>query len=814
MKSIRILFLWCCLLCLGTLSAVGQSFVIEGQVSRADNGKPVSDADIFIQGSTQNTTTNSSGRYSLALYTPGTYTLAVFSHGMQSQLKQVEVNAQGRLEVNFVLKELETVLDEVTVYEQRNYTGGITRLNAVEGTAIYEGKKNEVIVLDDITANLATNNSRQIYAKVPGLNIWESDGAGLQLGIGGRGLSPNRTSNFNTRQNGYDISADALGYPESYYTPPAEALERIQIVRGAASLQYGTQFGGMLNFILKDGPTDTPLELTTRQTIGSFGLFNSFNSLGGTVGDINYYTFYQHKQGNGWRPNSGFEVDNFFADFQFQLSDKFSLGLEYTHMDYLAQQPGGLSDQQFLEDPSLSFRDRNWFKVNWNLGAVLMEYRFTDRLRLESRTFGLYAGRDALGDLEPLNRGVKENRKLIQDTFKNYGNETRLMQHYSLKGRPAVLLLGARYYKGLTHKMQGAASSGKESDFYFLNADSLKSDHLFPNRNLALFAENIFPISDQWSITPGIRYEWIDTRSGGYYQEEKDVMNEYGLPETTTITKQDDMKRQRPVWLAGVGISYKPGLLSEFYANISRNYRAINFTDLRVDNPNKKVDPELKDESGYSADLGWRGRSAWLNYDLSLFYLKYRDKISTINRNFKGIPVRYTTNISDAYIAGLETFAQADLMRLLQPKPGFSLNLFLNLALIEGRYYNSENTAFHNKKVELVPPVNIKSGLSFRKNAFAATLQYSYVARQYTDADNTDPIDPIPGAVIGPVPAFYVMDFSVQYGYKSFIIESGINNLTDNRYFTRRADGYPGPGIIPSDARSFYLTLGYNFRKK
>ena len=86
-----------------------------------------------------------------------------------------------------------------------------------------------------------------------GLNIWESDGAGVQLGIGGRGLSPNRNSNFNTRQNGYDISADPLGYPESYYSPPLEAIERIEIVRGAASLQYGTQFGGMLNFKFKKG---------------------------------------------------------------------------------------------------------------------------------------------------------------------------------------------------------------------------------------------------------------------------------------------------------------------------------------------------------------------------------------------------------------------------------------------------------------------------------------------------------------------------------------------------------------------------------
>jgi Fe(3+) dicitrate transport protein len=90
-----------------------------------------------------------------------------------------------------------------------------------------------------MTANKATNNARQIFAQVVGLTINESSDGGLQLSIGGRGLDPNRTSNFNTRQNVYDISADVLGYPESYSTP-TEALEEIQVIRGAASLQYGT----------------------------------------------------------------------------------------------------------------------------------------------------------------------------------------------------------------------------------------------------------------------------------------------------------------------------------------------------------------------------------------------------------------------------------------------------------------------------------------------------------------------------------------------------------------------------------------------
>ena len=47
----------------------------------------------------------------------------------------------------------------------------------------------------------------------------------------------------------------------------------------------------------------------------------------------------------------------------------------------------------------------------------------------------------------------------------------------------------------------------------------------------------------------------------------------------------------------------------------------------------------------------------------------------------------------------------------------------------------------------------------------------------------------------------------IKYYKDKFLIEVGVNNLLDRSYFTRRATGYPGPGIIPSDKRNYYLCL-------
>ena len=233
------------------------------------------------------------GNFLVEFFTPvstqSTYTLVAYLYGFKTISKEIEIKNNATLTINFNLEELQDSLKAIIIEGNLEAINSnlMARLNTVDGMGIYESKKSEVIVLSNTTANLAANNSRQIYAKVAGLNVWESDGAGIQLGIGARGLSPNRTANFNTRQNGYDISADALGYPESYYTPPVRQLKEIELVRGAASLQYGTQFGGMLNFVMKDAPKEKNFALNLRQTVGSYGFTSSFLDVGGNLGKQN-----------------------------------------------------------------------------------------------------------------------------------------------------------------------------------------------------------------------------------------------------------------------------------------------------------------------------------------------------------------------------------------------------------------------------------------------------------------------------------------------------------------------------------------------
>lgn len=770
---------------------------------------------VYLKDTPFQTTSDSKGNYEINGIPAGRYLLVVFFSGFETLQENLEIpTGQTLLQKEIQLRELSQELENVTIQDARINTFGVRRLNAVEGSNIFEGKKNEVIELRDMALNLATNNSRQTYSKVPGLNIYENDGAGLQLGIGARGLDPNRTSHFNVRQNGYDISADALGYPESYYTPALEGVDRIEVVRGAASLQYGTQFGGLLNFQMKKGNPNQKAEVTLRNTAGSFGFFNTFSSVGGQIGKLNHYSFFQYKRGDGWRPNSGFDSKMAYTSLEFEANEKLTLTGQFTYLDYLAQQPGGLTDALFESNPRQSIRERNWFQVNWNLFSLLADYKINSKLRLNLRNFGLIGGRDALGNLGRIDR-IDDNaeRNLFVDDFRNFGSEARFIYNYKTKTQDQALLLGARYYRGLTFRKQGLGPGGSEADFRFLNPAKLEdSDYRFPGKNLALFAENVFNLSSDFSITPGIRYEWIQTNAEGYYNQTIKVLDpNTGFAIDSTYQVSESKTNSRSFLFGGLGFSYKGIPDQEIYANFSQNYRAINFNDIRVNNPNLVVDEDIQDESGFNIDLGIRGnKEGVFNYDFSVFYLRYNDRIGAVLKtdpeNFR--IYRFRTNVADAYSFGLEAFGEVDVLKALGNEQSYRINLFSNFSLIQAKYLNSGESGVAGNQLELVPPLMIKPGISLTWNKFRMSYQYTYVQQHYTDATNAVRT---PSAVEGIIPSYQVMDLSLQYQIKRFKLETSVNNLSNEKYFTRRAAGYPGPGIIPADGRSFFLGVEFSF---
>ena len=786
--------------------------LVKGKVVNGQNKSGLSNVEVYAKNLGKTVYTDPEGNFEITIQEGETLVFINFSFVIKEQIV-----TSLKKELLITLEPLTEQLSEVVIDQQKQKIFGIKNLKDVEGTAIYAGKKTEVVLVEQLVSNKASGNPRQAYAQVTGLNILETEDAGLQLNIGGRGLDPNRSSNFNIRQNGYDISADVLGYPESYYTPSLEALDEIQVVKGAASLQYGTQFGGLVNFKLKQPNPIKPFEFISRVGGGSFGLVNVFNSFSGTVDKASYYAFHQYKKGDGFRDNSDFKSHNMYANVGYQFTNKTKLTFESTYLNYLAQQAGGLTDTQFNEDPLFSNRARNYFEVDWVLLNLKLEHEFSSKTNASLNVFRLDASRKSLGFLD--NRILTQDdanleRELLIDDFSNWGAEGRILTKYSLFNRDNVFLIGAKYYQSQNDSRQGVGNSGSEADFTFRDEEfplsvNQKFNIEYPNLNFSVFGENIFKITNNFSVTPGFRLEYIKTESQGAI-EELIVGNNGNIIEA--ISEDAEGVNERSFILLGLGLSYKPSNEFELFGNFSQNYRSITFTDLR-EIGTVTVDPDLEDETGYTADIGVRGSIGSLfRYDANVFTLLYDNRIgleSGIDDNFNTFQLR--SNVGKAQVYGLESLFTANVSNwLFAEKTNFHWQHFLNLSYTYSEFIeSSSNNDVEGNEVEFAPEWNIKTGIELGYKNFKSSLQYTFIASQFTDVENNqagEVIDSKEG-IAGEIPAYSVVDFSAAYTYKKWTLEAGINNLLDESYFTRRATGYPGPGIIPSSPRNFYAVL-------
>ena len=767
-------------------------------------------ANVSVYNSTENklSKTNSDGLFDLVIESNNTEIL-FYSEGYN--LKSVILSGNKNYSIIELDSQIEK-LDEVIVRANKKKVFQIERLKDFEETYVYAGKKNEVILMGLSMANLASNNARQVYSQIPGINIFQNDDAGLQLNIGGRGLNPNRSSNFNTRQNNYDISADALGYPESYYTPANEGLQEIQILRGAASLQYGTQFGGLVNFIMKKPNQEKKLEILTRNTLGTNGLYTNFTSTSYKKNNFSYFGFINYKKGDGFRENSEFNSINYYQNFNFEINEKIKITADLTYLNYLAHQAGGLSDIMFRDNPFQSNRERNWFDINWFLYNLKYIYKVNDGLNLSLNFFGLEAKRNSLGfrtnRVDQIDPG--EERDLIKGDFSNYGFEGRILKNYKIKNKKNYLLLGFKIYNSNSMSEQGPGSGNSTADFEFdfNNYPNYvnQSKYRYPNKNFALFGENIFYLNENLSITPGFRYENIVTKNIGFYRR----INTDAAGNVIYNERFDENdSRKRSFLLLGLGIGYKVNIDLDLYSNFSQNYRSVTFADISIINPAYAINPNIDDEKGYTFDFGLRGKiKDIMSFDSSLFALIYRDRIGFVQRVFPDGNVKSERgNVGNAQILGFENLIDFNLKKILSLNNNNEMNFFINYSFINSKYLESEEIGIEGKSVEFVPDHNLKTGIKYGFKNLSINFQYLYMSSQFTDSSNA--INGNLSGVIGEIPSYRIADLSFSYNAKKISYEFGVNNLLNEKYFTRRATGYPGPGIIPSAPRNYYLTLEY-----
>jgi Fe(3+) dicitrate transport protein len=676
----------------------------------------------------------------------------------------------------------------------------VERLPAEKGVYLYQGKKNEVIHIASADASVAEKTGRQIFAKVPGVFVYDMDGSGNQLNISTRGLDPHRGWEFNTRLDGALTNSDMYGYPASHYSLPMEAIERIELVRGSGSLQYGAQFGGMVNYLTKQGDTTRALSYEGIHTAGAFGLLSTYHALGGKSGKWQYYAYYSRRHADGYRDNSESDYDGQAFRVRYEASSKWALNASLARSNYLYHIPGPLNDSMFQANPRQATRSRNYFNPEIWIPALSAEWRPTTRTTIQWQTTAVLGERrsvlfdkpsttpDAVqpATLQPVNRQVDI------DAFNSYTTELRLLQQYSMFSRSATLVAGVQYMHNNLHRRSvGKGTTGSDYDLQ-IDGDWARNLH-FLTQNWAGFVENKFPITAKWTINPGFRFENGASDMSGkiLYLTDAEV----------------PLQVSHRFVLPGVNTEYQLNGRQNLYAGFAQAYRPVIFKDLIPGSVYERIDPNIKDADGYNAELGFRGNSRHWRWDLGLFRLQYNNRAGNLVVESDSVFYTYKTNIGNSLTQGVEAFVEYHFL----VGQNLRCNVFTSTAYFDAHYQDAavkvgqENISVKGNRLEAVPEWISRNGLNIRFKGLSVTALYSYTADSYADALNT--VLPSSTGSVGLVPAYHLVDLNASYRIEAFTIKLNINNVGDVSYFTKRPTFYPGPGIWPSDGRNFNVSV-------
>ncbi|HUG12663.1 MAG TPA: TonB-dependent receptor [Opitutaceae bacterium] len=700
--------------------------------------------------------------------------------GALNPLDAQEVDRSDVIELPLFLVEAEA--------EKDHYIQG-PFLPDTQGARINVGKKTTVLDFDGLP-RITGNNYRQALSQAPGLIL--SEETSPLISIGYRGLTPHRAQFTQVLKDGIPIHADQFGYPEAYYTPPLDTVDRIEFTRGGAALMYGPQPGGALNYVTHRPRTDTQLGGSTLHTFGSDGYYSSFSYLDGTSGPLGYYGYYNHRESDGIRSaNSDYRLDAFTG--RLAVGSDTSSRWIFTAETYEEEhgEPGGLTfasgglavnyDTQ-RETPSRLFDrfnlDRTAFSLVWerdfSRGTFVGRLWTIDYTRASRRQGG--------GGFGTLPTGASANTNTIENQqFEQFGAEARVRVDWGA-ANAHVFTAGAQLYRS---KSPRTDSRGNSADATTGTVRIQSEREIFYT---PVFAENLFRFG-ALSITPGARLEFVD-------QEVRELVNV-----TRTDTPLQNRDERVSVPLFGIGVAYDlPAQKAQLYANASESYRPMIFTEAVPNGATTVVDGDLEEGRAIQYELGYRAEPAsGLVLDASVFYLEFDNQIGSTTLSNGST---FVANIGRAVHKGIEIGASYDLLarRASQTAgtPAASLSVYANALLLDAEF--KEGAAI-GKTPQYAPDHVVRTGVIYtRGEGLKLALTGTLSADSYANDDNT---------AQRYVPAYAVWDLTAEWRVPNTMVRliGGVNNVFDQDYYSRvRPDG-----IDPAPLRNFYVGAALEF---
>ena len=650
----------------------------------------------------------------------------------------------------------------------------------------------------------ATTSIRDALKQIPGVQVQDSNGTGgsdVSLNLGVRGLTSRLSPRSTVLMDGVPLSFAPYGQPQLSLAPVSMGnIDAVDVIRGAGSVRFGPQnVGGIINFNTRAIPEEFSgsVGLTTEFSSGTDQLKYSPSAfVGGTLNNsLGIALLYSGTKGDGYRENNNkIDIDDVMLKTNYQFNDEDALAVNLHHYEGRGEMPEGLTAAQYAENPYQSAQNRNYFAGRRS--DVSVKYTHKDDVN-NFELLGYYVDSFRTSDLESKDT-VNPANSIISNSprdYKYFGIEPRYSRAYNIGDLNNEVTIGYRYLQE-----ENSEFSGRTASFNTLTGTPgeriANTTSEGGTKAHALYIDNRFGLG-AWTITPGVRFESIDTH------------NDYSAYTNGKLVNTVNPKIKSEEFLPSISVQYNFSDQWNIFANAGVSFGPQQYNQLAKVEKKQAVTTldGLHPEKSNNYEIGTKYLGNGLNAEITAFYLDFDEELLLERPDNIGTGI--WTNLGATSHTGIETGLSYDFAELSEQLKGLKVysNYTFTKAVSEAGKFDGMDLPYYSRHVGNL-------GLSYQfdqwtmnADAFAQSKQHApgsgnvYQTAETADGRTGD----IPGYATFAVRTAYNFDNT----FKGLKVAGGIKNVFDKQYYTRSSDSTGGKYI--GQPRTFFIQTSYDF---
>lgn len=630
--------------------------------------------------------------------------------------------------------------------------------------------------------------------KISGIHVRDEEGFGLRPNIGIRGLNPTRSTKVLLLEDGVPLTFAPYGDNATYYHPPIERVESIEVLKGAGQIAYGpSTVGGVINYVTPTPPQGRGGFATLEA--GNRSFVNGHGTAGATFGRVGLLGSYMSRQGDGARDHTFSRLHDVTGKVVVSVSPSQVMtirGSRYAEDSQVTY--SGLRLDEYTANPR-----QNPF-VNDRFNAARTGTSATHALVMSSAAVlstNVYASwfsrdwwRQSSNSAQRPNDAGDPACGSMANLLSTCGNEGRLRSYTSVGLEPRLRLSHALF--GLRQETDlGVRVHVEQQDRRQENGDTpvSRSGRLVENnaRNAEAYAGFIQHrvLLRDLSITPGVRVERVH-----FSRLNRLGADGAGLSGETSMTQI----------VPGLGVAYGQGSRYTVFGGVHRGFAPPRVEDI-ISNTGGVI--ELDPELSWNYEAGMRTRlHPGVSVDATFFRMDYENQL--VPASLAGGVGAVLTNGGQTEHQGMEVTARIDsapLRRTAHNLYARTAYTWLPVARFTGtRFSNVAGAGGVNvsgNRLPYAPSRTLTAAIGYgHANGLDLMLEAQHLGEQFGDDLNT--VAATADGQRGLLPAMTLWNASLNYRLSRLPVTlfGTVKNLSDVTAIVDRTRG-----ILPSAPR-------------